>query len=1203
VGFGRAIVAIRKRACTIRAAGIIVAALVAAIAFTSREVHAQVRPPSVTSISPNNGPAAGGTPIIIAGNNFTGANAVRFGGTPATSFTVNSATSITATSPAGSGTVDVTVTNSGGTSATSSADQFAYVAPPVASPSVTSISPQSGPATGGMPVTISGNNFTGANAVRFGGTPATSFTVNSATSITAISPAGSGTVDVTVTNSGATSATGPADQFSYFVSPSVTSISPNSGPVAGGTPVTISGNNFTGANAVRFGGTPATSFTVNSATSITATSPAGSGTMDVTVTNLSGTSATSSASQFTYGLAATTTSLSSSRNPSSLGQSATFTARVPGVSPTGTVIFFDGAMQIGTGALVAGVANFTTSSLTAGSHSITARYGGDPSNLASASAALTQTVSIPTDSIKLRQMQVSVTPMIAQISGQAIVGAIDSAIDAGFNSNPQAITPSGSGFTYQIPLGEPLDDIIDRRTGGRSGNSAGGSVAIRTGGGSAGADAGSLANGRQGGNGAPPGTRLIDLPVIPPPPGSGMPALDETGFSPDELMLQVGSAVTPQYVARMAQRFGLTMLTQQTIRMLGRTVYTFRIANGRSVRETIHQIEASGFNGTVQPNYTFTLTQDQTKSEPILGDPAQYTLKKLHLAEAHKISKGENAVIAVIDSEIDPGHPDLVGRITDRFDAGCGASSPDAHGTGMAGAIVSHVRLLGVAPYANIIAICAFGGVGQPKASSIKIIKGLDYAIQRGARIVNMSFAGPLDPALSQALQIAREKGILIVAAAGNNGPKSPPLYPGADRSVLAVTATDENDRLFYGASQGKYVTIAAPGVDILVPAPGGGLQFTTGTSVATAAVSGVAALLLAHKPSLKPEEIRAILVRTAKRLGSGDSNPQFGAGLVDPLKALELLLSEKPPSEHESAKRMFASFDASSKCVDDDFSALGYAARDKAVAKASPFAGRPPNWLAWIDVRGTDFSRTMFGSDLKGVQVNAIAGLTHKFTPDFLVGMIVGYEHFDYSSQAFNGVLKGEGWTTGAYLGWRFAPNLRFDAAIARSDILVNDVAGTAAGNFTGHRWLTSGGVTGTYNWQQFVLEPSARVYALWERENAYTDTLGTLQTARDFSTGRASGGIKLSYAVARSATSILSPYVGIYGDYYFNGDSAGAPAPGAIPSIVLDGWSARAVGGLMAKFDNGAQLAIGGERSGIGGGFRLWTYRARASLPFGVQ
>ena len=95
--------------------------------------------------------------------------------------------------------------------------------------------------------------------------------------------------------------------------------------------------------------------------------------------------------------------------------------------------------------------------------------------------------------------------------------------------------------------------------------------------------------------------------------------------------------------------------------------------------------------------------------------------------------------------------------------------------------------------------------------------------------------------------------------------------------------------------------------------------------------------------------------------------------------------------------------------------------------------AAPPQEWLAWIDVRGTHFSRNTFGSDLRGTQVNALVGLTRKLTPkNFLVGVLVGYEHFDYSSQAFNGILKGDGWTTGAYLGWRFAPNLRFDAAAA---------------------------------------------------------------------------------------------------------------------------------------------------------------------------
>ncbi|HYW64331.1 MAG TPA: autotransporter domain-containing protein, partial [Bradyrhizobium sp.] len=151
--------------------------------------------------------------------------------------------------------------------------------------------------------------------------------------------------------------------------------------------------------------------------------------------------------------------------------------------------------------------------------------------------------------------------------------------------------------------------------------------------------------------------------------------------------------------------------------------------------------------------------------------------------------------------------------------------------------------------------------------------------------------------------------------------------------------------------------------------------------------------------------------------------------------------------------------------------------------------------------------------------------------------------------------------------------------------------------------RWLVASGFTGTYQTYGVRIEPSARIYALWEHENAYTDTLGTLQTARDFATGRASGGVKLSYPVAWSVTASLAPYFGVYGDYYFNSDSVGAPAAAAIPFIVLDGFSARAVAGLTVTFGNGAQLAVGGERSGIGGNFALWTYKARASVPFGAR
>jgi hypothetical protein len=202
--------------------------------------------------------------------------------------------------------------------------------------------------------------------------------------------------------------------------------------------------------------------------------------------------------------------------------------------------------------------------------------------------------------------------------------------------------------------------------------------------------------------------------------------------------------------------------------------------------------------------------------------------------------------------------------------------------------------------------------------------------------------------------------------------------------------------------------------------------------------------------------------------------------------------------------------------------------------------------------VRGSDFWRGTFGDDLKGEQVDAFAGLTRRISPNFVVGVLGGYEHFDDSSQPFNGVLKGDGWTVGSYLGWKLSPNIRFDAGGAWSDIMASGVSGTAAGSFLGTRWLANGGLTGTYPWQQFVLEPSARVFALWEHENAFTDSLGTLQAARNFETGRASVGVKAIYPFAwTSSTVAISPYAGLYADYYFSQDDAQTAGLTTVPLL----------------------------------------------------
>ena len=199
--------------------------------------------PGVTALGPNSGEMVGFTPVIIEGFNLTGATAVDFGSTPAISFEVTSSNYIHAVAPAGMGTVAVTVTTPEGISSLTPADNYTYGAGPPPRPVVKKVSPTGGVAAGEAPVTITGTNLAGASAVDFGSTSAKSFTVNSATTITAVSPAGTGTVNITVTTPGGTSAVVAKDQFKYGV-PTVTAVSPNSGPLTGGTSVTVTGSGF-----------------------------------------------------------------------------------------------------------------------------------------------------------------------------------------------------------------------------------------------------------------------------------------------------------------------------------------------------------------------------------------------------------------------------------------------------------------------------------------------------------------------------------------------------------------------------------------------------------------------------------------------------------------------------------------------------------------------------------------------------------------------------------------------------------------------------------------------------------------------------------------------------------------------------------------------------------------------------------------------
>ncbi|MGM4906643.1 S8 family serine peptidase [Tardiphaga sp. 866_E4_N2_1] len=370
-----------------------------------------------------------------------------------------------------------------------------------------------------------------------------------------------------------------------------------------------------------------------------------------------------------------------------------------------------------------------------------------------------------------------------------------------------------------------------------------------------------------------------------------------TRYVPRQIVAELDSALTPDQTDALARRLRLERLSSQDFPLIGANISLFRITDNRSVETVESQMRAEADVRAVQPNFRYVL-QDQVTT-PALGegDPAQYALAKLRLPEAHKLSAGANVTVAVIDSGIDVAHPELADAIVGSFDALGSKEGAHVHGTGIAGAIVSHARLMGSAPRARILAIRAFGvSQGGAESSSFVILKGINLAAINGAQVINMSFAGPQDPLIERGIAASASKGIVMVAASGNAGPKSPPLYPAANPNVIAVSATDAYDRLFSASNRGSHIAVAAPGVDIFLPAPDNKYQMTSGTSFSAAYISGLAALMIERNPQLRPNEIRSILMTTARDLGAPGRDDLFGAGAADAYSAVSAVQGAQQP-------------------------------------------------------------------------------------------------------------------------------------------------------------------------------------------------------------------------------------------------------------------------------------------------------------------
>jgi hypothetical protein len=368
---------------------------------------------------------------------------------------------------------------------------------------------------------------------------------------------------------------------------------------------------------------------------------------------------------------------------------------------------------------------------------------------------------------------------------------------------------------------------------------------------------------------------------------------NERRYIPDHVLFEYAGG--EQQLIGLLNRYRLALVASTRVELLNTTIVSARILDGSAVPAKLQSMQAgsSAFRN-LQPHYVFTTLADPAPAAappaPEAPDPTQYAPAKLHLDEAHAIARGDNVLVAVVDSGIDVGHPALAGVVEKSFDALSSSEGPHMHGTALAGIIAGQNRISGTAPAVHILGARAFS---TTQGSTVSIISSIDWAVAQGARVINMSFAGPQDPMLGRVLAAAHQKNVVLVAAAGNAGPKSPPLWPAADAHVIAVTATDYDDRLYPNANRGSHVAIAAPGVDVLVAIPGGAYKMETGTSFSAGFVSGVAALILQRKPRLTPDAVKKVIMSTARDLGPKGRDDQFGAGLMDALQAVNAV--EKP--------------------------------------------------------------------------------------------------------------------------------------------------------------------------------------------------------------------------------------------------------------------------------------------------------------------
>jgi hypothetical protein len=256
-------------------------------------------------------------------------------------------------------------------------------------------------------------------------------------------------------------------------------------------------------------------------------------------------------------------------------------------------------------------------------------------------------------------------------------------------------------------------------------------------------------------------------------------------------------------------------------------------------------------------------------------------------SSSHVAQCGPTPLIGLIDTGINLEHEALKEQaieVVPRPASHADASLRD-HGTAVAALLVGRPdsQTPGLLPQAKIVAVDAFyrdGGTAD-RTDVTSLVDAIEALAKRGVRVMNMSLSGPANAMLQKAIEAAQGKGIVIIAAVGHNGAGGEPSYPAAYPGAVAVTAVDQKLNVYRRATQGKYVDLSAPGVNVWTASAQGSGALRTGTSYAVPFVSAAAGLLLASNPELDTKVVQSRLEEHTRDLGKPGWDPTFGFGLI----------------------------------------------------------------------------------------------------------------------------------------------------------------------------------------------------------------------------------------------------------------------------------------------------------------------------------